>query len=411
MQHSVVFSKLKLSDLIDKATKYIVMQGYSESAIRQYTRVWRHLKYFADSHSFEIFSLELSAKFMKEIYGIMDIFHPRDKKERWRIRFIWSLYEFSKNNCFIRQYSYYVSAIPEVYIVVYNLYKKYLSNKKQRSRSIITKLSRIKIFLLYLYNHGIFDIKEIIPDTIIKFIENLKYSSAYKCNILYTLREFLNCDNIAKLVQHGLSNILNTIQSNRYERLPSFFSDEEIKSILLAVNRKTPQGKKDYAIMILAIELGLRGSDIRKLKLDEILWDKNIIELFQKKTDEFVQLHMTENVRWSILDYIMNVRPKNNKYRNVFLRSRAPYKPHEKAYCFYGLINKYIHISGVKIKGRHHGLHSFRHGLATRLMNEGTPITIVSEALGHKSINSTKDYIRINFSQLRLVALEVRSDV
>lgn len=120
---------------------------------------------------------------------------------------------------------------------------------------------------------------------------------------------------------------------------------------------------------------------------------------------------MTDNVKWAILDYIMNVRPKNSGYRNVFLRSRAPYIPHGRTFCFYERINKYIRISGIKTKGRHHGLHSFRHGLASRLMNEGTPITIVSEALGHKSINATKDYIQIDFSRLRLVALEVASNV
>jgi integrase/recombinase XerD len=149
----------------------------------------------------------------------------------------------------------------------------------------------------------------------------------------------------------------------------------------------------------------------RKVPLDEIKWDKNTIELFQQKTGEFVQLYMTDNVKWALLDYLMNSRPKDSGYSNVFLRSKAPYTPYDKVTGFYDRINKYIDLAGIKTEGKHHGLHSCRHGLATRLMNEGVPITIVSEALGHKFANVTKDYIRIDISRLSLVALEVPSDV
>jgi integrase/recombinase XerD len=204
---------------------------------------------------------------------------------------------------------------------------------------------------------------------------------------------------------------LKSIHLNRYERLPSFYSNEETKKVLLAVDRTTPQGKKDYAIIILAVELGLRVSDIMKLQLNEIKWDKSTIELFQQKTGEFVQLYMTDNVKWALLDYLMKVRPKNSEYPNVFIRSKAPYTPYCKSASFYGRVNKYISLAGIKTEGKHHGLHSCRHGLATRLMNDGVPITVVSEVLGHKFANVTKDYIRIDISRLRLVALEVSSDV
>jgi integrase len=177
----------------------------------------------------------------------------------------------------------------------------------------------------------------------------------------------------------------------------------------LAVDRNTPQGKKDYAIIILAVELALRVSDISKLQLDEIKWDKSTIELFQQKTGEF--LYMTNNVKWALLDYLMNVRSKDSEYSNVFLRSKAPYTPYGKVASFYDRVNKYISLARIETEGKHHGLHSCRHGLATRLMNDGTSITVVSEALGHKFANVTKDYIRIDISRLRLVALEVPSYV
>ena len=323
---------------------------------------------FADLHGNEFFSLELASKFMKETYGINDIFKPDHKKERWRVRYVWCLDDFSKTYCFVRHREYNVTLIPEVFTQIYFLYGGYLTNKKQKPRSISIKLDRIKIFLLFLHKHGITETKEVTPTTIIEFMKDLKYSTAYRGNILLTLRDFLKCPVVSEQFRDRLADILNSIHLNRYERLPSFYSDEEVSKILLAVDRNTPQGKKDYAIIIIAVELALRVSDIRKLQLNEIRWDKGIIELFQQKTGEFVQLYMTDNVKWALLDYLMNVRSKDSEYSNVFLRSKAPYTPYGKVASFYDLVNKYIGLAGIEKEGKHHGLHSCRHYVESQVM-------------------------------------------
>ena len=59
-----------LVDLIEQATDYIITQKYSNSAIQQHTSIWRKLQTFADSHGYQLFSMELAATFMKEAYGI-----------------------------------------------------------------------------------------------------------------------------------------------------------------------------------------------------------------------------------------------------------------------------------------------------------------------------------------------------
>ena len=77
-------SQPKLTDLIEQATNYIISQNYSESAIKMHVRLWNRLQEFANLNGKEFFSLELAAKFMKETYGINDIFKPDPKTERWR---------------------------------------------------------------------------------------------------------------------------------------------------------------------------------------------------------------------------------------------------------------------------------------------------------------------------------------
>ena len=411
MQHNINPPLLVLADLIEQATNYIISESYSESAIKGHIRIWRHLQEFANSHGNEFFSLELAAKFMKETYGINNIFKPDPKTERWRVRYVWCLDDFSKGNCFVKHREYNVTPVPEVFSEIHFLYGEYLCEKKQKLRSKLTKLSRLKKFFLYLNKHGMVETKKITPTTIIDFMKDLKCSTAYHSNILLTVRDFLNCPAVSAQFQDGLADILNFIHINRYERLPSFYSNEEVSKILMSVDRSTPQGKKDYAVIILAVDLGLRVSDIIKLQLGEIKWNRSTIEIFQQKTEEFLQLYMTDNVKWALLDYLKNGRLKYSKYSNVFLRSKAPYVPYAGAASLYDRVNKYISLAGINTEGKHHGLHSCRHGLASRLMNEGTPITVISEALGHKFANVTKDYIRIDISRLKLVALEVPSHV
>lgn len=407
MQHDINSSHPMLADLIEQATAYIISHKYSKSAIRHYTSVWRRLQAFADSHGCQLFSIELAAEFMKETYGINNIFKPNTKIERGRLRYIWCLDDFSKNKCFVRHREYSIIPVPLNFSEVHVLYENYLTDSNQSKKSVLSKLSRVKKFLMFLQKQNITETKGVSPSLVIEFMNSLKCSTAYRSNILITVRDFLNCPAVAAHFQDKLANILDSVHISRYERLPSFYSNKEIQRILLKIDRKSTEGKKDYAAIILAVELGLRVSDIRKLQLSEIIWDENVIELFQKKTGEFIRLYMTENVKWALLDYLMNARKKDSEFNNVFIRSRAPYKPYGESSGFYERINKYIKLAGIKTEGRHHGFHSCRHGLATRLMNEGTPITIVSEALGHKFANVTKEYIRMDVPRLRLAALEV----
>jgi integrase/recombinase XerD len=407
MQNDINSSLPMLADLIEQATNYIISQKYSKSATRHHTSVWRGLQVFADSHGCQLFSMELAAAFMKETYGISDIFKPATKIERWRVRYVWCLDDFSKSKCFVKHREYNITPVPPNFLEVHILYENYLTDSNQKKKSILTKLSRVKRFFMFLQEQGITGTKEVSASVVIEFMNSLKCSTAYRSNILITVRDFLNCPTVAAHFQDRLVNILDSVHISRYERLPSFYSNKEIQQILLKIDRKSPEGKKDYAAIILAVELGLRVSDIRKLQLTEIIWDKNAIELFQKKTGEFIRLYMTENVKWALLDYLMNARKKDSEFDNIFIRSRAPYKPYGESSGFYERINKYIKLAGIKTEGRHHGFHSCRHGLATRLMNEGTPITVVSEAMGHKFANVTKEYIRMDISRLKLAALEV----
>lgn len=212
------------------------------------------------------------------------------------------------------------------------------------------------------------------------------------------------------LSEHGmacmdLSYLLNGIRYAEPVKLPSYYHIDEIKAIESTVNRSSPCGKRDYAMLLLASRLGLRASDITSLRFSELDWDGNKIRLTQNKTHKEVELPLLPEVGDAIIDYLLHARPKVD-LQTVFLSGRHPHRKIESA-SLSTLVTKYIRKSGVSINGRHHGTHSLRHSLASAMLQADTSLPIISETLGHSSTQSTMFYLNINVDMLIRCSLDV----
>lgn len=101
-----------------------------------------------------------------------------------------------------------------------------------------------------------------------------------------------------------LASIIPKEHYNKQPKLPSVYSEEEIRKILISVDRSTAIGKRDYAILCLASVLGLRASDIANLKFENIHWEHNIIKLVQYKTGKGLVLPLLPEIGNSIIEYL-----------------------------------------------------------------------------------------------------------
>lgn len=193
---------------------------------------------------------------------------------------------------------------------------------------------------------------------------------------------------------------------SKYVRLPSKYSQEDLKSILSAVDRDSLLERRDYLVLVLAMQLGIRAGDLCLLKMENIHWATDSIQFIQQKTGNEQILPMPENVKYALLDYLKNSRPQIS-LPYIFIRPRAPYTPYENTNPFYKLIGKYMELSGVDYSGKKHGLHAMRHSLAGNLLADGADLPVVSGILGHSSTETTMRYAGIDITALRRVALEV----
>lgn len=159
--------------------------------------------------------------------------------------------------------------------------------------------------------------------------------------------------------------------------------------------------------MLLAARLGLRSSDIGALAFSNVDWHASEIRLKQTKTGTDITLPMPEDVGWAIIDYVKNARPKSDS-PVIFLRHLAPYEPILSGSGFSNILDKYFSRAKIPIpKGKHHGIHTFRHSLASSLVANEVPMPVISEILGHTNTKSTSVYIKVDINGLRKCALEV----
>lgn len=184
----------------------------------------------------------------------------------------------------------------------------------------------------------------------------------------------------------------------------SYYTNKEISQILNSISTKDNIGKRNFAIVSLFAYLGIRRDDVRTLKYENIDWDNNLIKFYQNKTDILSVLPMPKMVKFSLLDYLKNARPNvNNDF--IFIKDDGSLYASEYLSV---IVNKIVEKSGIDIRNRKYGCHSFRHSIATNLLEKHVDINVISKILGHsKTDNTINIYISYDKQKLMMLPMEV----
>src|SRR5258708_6167208 len=223
---------------------------------------------------------------------------------------------------------------------------------------------------------------------------------------LCAVRSFLRFASAAGLVDGACLEAVPAARSSRQARIPSVWDPGEVARIVDAIDRDNPCGKRDYAIILLITRLGLRGVDIRRLEFADFDWPGNRLFVTQAKTGHRVQLPLLKEVGWAVIDYIRHGRPDSD-CPQVFLRHLAPIGPFSDQDHLHQILVKHARVAHVPVSDkRRHGMHSLRHSLATRLLEDGTPAGQIADILGHQSVQSTGVYLKSSLGLLSRCALD-----
>jgi integrase/recombinase XerD len=289
------------------------------------------------------------------------------------------------------------------------LLQSYQNHCQQKEYSRITRNHYSKIsekFLSFLESQGIRQSTDIVAKHISDYINTLLGYSYKTVELqLCGLRSFLRYLHENSLHPSELAKAIPAIKARKQNRIPSVWSQENVAKLIDAIDKGNPVGKRDYAIILLVTRLGLRTIDIKHLKLNNLKWQDNRIELIQSKTAAVLNLPLLPDVGWAIIDYLKNGRPKvESPY--LFLRHIAPLEPFSDEDRLHQIVVKYMQLAKIPMSPqKKKGMHSLRHTLASRLLAENTPLPVISDILGHISSDSTAVYLKVDVSKLRECAL------
>jgi|SRR5882672_3122272 len=219
-----------------------------------------------------------------------------------------------------------------------------------------------------------------------------------------SLRSFLRWAYQEGLLPTDLRVAVIAGRHSRHAGLRDVLSEEEITSVVTAVDRSSAIGRRDYAVLLLAARYGMRPSDIRQLHLENVQWRAGVISIRQAKTGGPLILPLLSDVREALVAYLRNGRPATQA-REIFIRHRAPFEPFVAANNLSAIMRTALGRVGLAQRPGRRGLYLFRHTLATRLLTAECPIKTIGDVLGHVSTDTTMEYANVDLQALRKVSL------
>jgi len=183
--------------------------------------------------------------------------------------------------------------------------------------------------------------------------------------------------------------------------VPKFLPAGTVQRVLNKYERDTPDGKRNYAVLLLLARLGLRACEIVSLSLDDIDWENARITI-RCKGGRWAQLPLPADVGEAIAIYLRSGRPRCTS-RHVFLRHRAPIQGFGDSTTVSTIVRRALIRVGIDSIRK--GAHLFRHTLATDMLRNGASLDEIGELLRHRNPNTTAVYAKVDLVALRTLAL------
>jgi integrase len=396
-----------LSALVSDLDAELVRQGYKASTMVWYRGCWRRLERFFAVRGAEEFSRDLTMAWVNETCGFFDKEQAGTLKptDVYLFRVAQMLSDYSVHGAVLRRYSRSISRLAGYAADTVGRFQGWLQTAGRAVSTVRTYSTVAGEFLAFLDSRG--GMASCDAAAVEAFVATLAgYQFKTIEQKLCALRSFLRFASGDGLVDAAVLDAVPAVRSRRQTRIPSVWDSADVAKILDAVDRGNPCGKRDYAIILLVTRLGLRGIDIKRLEFSDFDWPGNRLSISQAKTGRRVWLPLLKDVGWAVIDYVRSARPAS-ECRQVFIRHTAPVGPFSDQDHLHQILLKHARAAHVPVsEKRRHGMHSLRHTLATRLLEDGTPIEQIADILGHQSVGSTGVYLKSSLGQLAKCALD-----
>jgi integrase len=343
--------------------------------------------FFSNSPSFDV------CRVNKGVLGAIEYFD------------LYGLFPNGKRRTHIGKIDYH-KILSEDFASLIDFYLEYEPEKGKNPTTVhVEHISGITFFLS-LQKQGIFELKKITETAVINIFIDSNSNFLKSCSYKKNVKAVFKCciprfpDECKKVIFY-----LPILRERR--KNIDYLTSSECEKLKKVLNSDAGMiNKRDKAIGLLIFYTGLRCCDIVSLKLQDIDWEKDLIYIYQQKTEVSFTLPLTPTVGNAIYEYIVYDRPKSN-ITEVFLTLSFPTRRLESG-SLYGVSVKLMNISEVRIDStKRKGFHLFRHHLATALLENNVPRPVISKTLGHSSPNTLNTYLNADFVHLKECSLSI----
>jgi site-specific recombinase XerD len=214
------------------------------------------------------------------------------------------------------------------------------------------------------------------------------------------LRSFLGFLTRQGKVPASLAASVPTVANWRLAELPQFLQPAEVEKLLRSCNRKTPTGRRDYALLLLLARLGLRAGEVVHLTLESINWVAGDV-LIQGKSAREDRLPLPPDVGRALAVYLRRDRPACAS-RRVFIRMKAPRQGFASSAAVCTILQRALRRA--KLHPQKMGAHLLRRSLATKMLRRGVSLAQIGEVLRHQLAQTTEIYAKVDLAALRPLA-------
>lgn len=403
--------KTNLAELIRQVNSEVERLEYTPNVVTKHKTVYRQLSDYAAEKGIEYYSEDLGERFLLDVFGLKS--GAKSTEYTWQQAYshaaIRKLGEYQAYGAFgklIRRDDDLLWSLDDKAWVAE--FAKSLDLLDVSKRSQHDRLGRIRKLYSYLGFSGITSVAQIDANVISRFVISLQgYSKTYIRHILKDLRSYFRFLHRHGHTEKDLSRTVPRVSVPQNANVPAIWTASDTNKLLSSVDRSTSVGKRDYAILLMMTELGLRSCDVNQLKLADINWQQKEIGVSQSKTGVMNVCPMSEELGWAVIDYIRDGRQKSD-LPYLFLTANAPYTGFGASTARH-ILERYIKRSGISAKpmGVSRGTHSLRHSFARKLLNQNVPLDLISEIMGHTKIDSASPYLKVDIEGLRECALSV----
>jgi integrase/recombinase XerD len=272
-----------------------------------------------------------------------------------------------------------------------------------REKTIYDYDLRLNSFSDYLKRLGVTSLKQLSPALLTSFVVHTapKLSHRGRIHLCGDIRVFLRFCYRERIIWEDLSGAVEIPRVYRLAEVPRSITWDEVRRMLATVDRRTPHGRRDYAILLLLVIYALRAHEVANLTLDDIDWKHERLRVLQRKAGHSTAYPLAGVMAEALIDYLQHGRP-NTHDRHLFFRALAPLQPLSNG-AISGRAATYLHKAGVKV--HHPGAHTLRHTCVQRLVDAEFPLKMIGDYVGHRSLSSTEIYSKVALATLREVAM------